>query len=178
MAKSANPPLCKCGCGYPTERYLDPSGRFKSYFRYIKGHRPSDVVNGTRTCLRCQERKPISDFGQSKRKNGSLVRSSYCRSCHSTITTENRKKRFGTIRNYWLQRRYGITSQEAELMAAGKDGVCPICRKRRATVVDHCHQTGRVRGLLCDGCNSAIGIIGDTKEALSRAVAYLSDTAE
>jgi hypothetical protein len=56
-------------------------------------------------------------------------------------------------------------------------GCCAICEKRlgrRGTYhIDHCHATGRVRGILCSGCNRAIGMLGDTSASVMRAVQYL-----
>lgn len=52
-------------------------------------------------------------------------------------------------------------------------GKCAICLAREATCVDHDHDTGDIRGLLCRKCNSAIGIIGETPELLDRAAKYL-----
>jgi hypothetical protein len=75
---------------------------------------------------------------------------------------------------------YGLTLSEYDALLAAQGGACATCRRRPDQLrrkenlhVDHCHQTGRVRGLLCYECNAAIGTLGDTAEALRRAVAYL-----
>ncbi|WP_338120071.1 endonuclease VII domain-containing protein [Streptomyces sporangiiformans] len=52
-------------------------------------------------------------------------------------------------------------------------GLCVICPKAPAIHVDHCHETGRVPGVLCFNCNSAIGKLGDDPDAVRRAAAYL-----
>lgn len=54
-----------------------------------------------------------------------------------------------------------------------RSGRCPICMKEGPLVCDHCHATGEVRGWICGRCNRAIGILGDTLEALERAALYL-----
>jgi hypothetical protein len=70
---------------------------------------------------------------------------------------------------------YGLTIANFEEMAANQRGRCAICNKRPdALVVDHCHETGVVRGLLCGPCNRAIGVLGDNAQGLGRAFAYLS----
>lgn len=69
-----------------------------------------------------------------------------------------------------LGRKYGITPEQWDAMFAAQSGVCAICKvpdrtgKHGKLVVDHCHSTGRVRGLLCTPCNISIGILGETPE--------------
>ena len=54
------------------------------------------------------------------------------------------------------------------------DGLCHLCKARPGVSIDHNHDTGRVRGLLCQGCNSALGVLGDSVEGLQRAIKYLA----
>lgn len=71
-----------------------------------------------------------------------------------------------------LKTRYGINPEEVEAMLAKQNGLCPLCGKPPKRVcVDHDHATGRVRGILCHGCNVGLGQL----EAIGvdRAVAYL-----
>jgi hypothetical protein len=78
-------------------------------------------------------------------------------------------------RNSMLKHRYGISTEDFNRMAADQDGGCAICGKWSAQLfVDHCHQSGIVRGLLCSGCNGAIGVLGDSPDGLSRALDYLA----
>lgn len=74
-------------------------------------------------------------------------------------------------RTRYYQSRYGLTIQEAKnlITTAGK---CKICCGDKKLVIDHDHTTGNVRGVLCDACNKGIGLLGDTKETLQRALAY------
>ncbi|WP_240203814.1 endonuclease VII domain-containing protein [Streptomyces actuosus] len=58
-------------------------------------------------------------------------------------------------------------------MAAARRGLCEICPNAPPEHVDHCRKTGRVRGVLCFNCNSAIGKLGDDPGAVRRAAAYL-----
>ncbi|MFF3494162.1 endonuclease VII domain-containing protein [Streptomyces sp. NPDC002795] len=62
-------------------------------------------------------------------------------------------------------------------MIASQMGVCVICLNAPAVHVDHCHETGRVRGVLCFNCNSAIGKLGDDPDTVRRATAYLEGNA-
>lgn len=76
-----------------------------------------------------------------------------------------------------LIREFGITLEQYQLMFAEQDGKCAICRKPcksgRQLAVDHCHDTGKVRGLLCMNCNRAIGWLEDDVDRLMAAAAYI-----
>lgn len=73
---------------------------------------------------------------------------------------------------------YGISADDFDKMLADQDGVCAFCkggpaRKTKRLFVDHCHETGRVRGLLCLSCNQALGRLGDNVESIERVLVYL-----
>ena len=72
-------------------------------------------------------------------------------------------------------RRYGLTVDQYDTLVGIQNGGCAVCGRvpDYELVPDHDHQTGAIRGLLCQGCNAGIGYLGDTIEALERALAYL-----
>lgn len=73
-------------------------------------------------------------------------------------------------------RRYGLSVAVYQDMLAVQGGVCAICLRPpvgRRLSVDHCHETGRIRGLLCHNCNVSLGLMGDSPDRLRSAVAYL-----
>ena len=72
-----------------------------------------------------------------------------------------------------LFKEHGMTRDEYDLLLEQQDGCCAICQKRKTLHIDHCHTTGEVRGLLCIGCNTALGKLGDDLKGLRAAVAYL-----
>lgn len=76
-----------------------------------------------------------------------------------------------------LKHNYGLTVEEFEALLLAQAGVCAICsqpsRSAKPLCVDHCHVTGRVRGLLCQHCNTAIGMMEDSTDRLKKAIAYL-----
>lgn len=80
-----------------------------------------------------------------------------------------------------LRINFGISVDAYEAMNAAQGGLCGICGKTDATgrrlAVDHCHATGKIRGLLCGVCNTGIGKLGDTVDRLERALAYLKRNA-
>jgi hypothetical protein len=80
----------------------------------------------------------------------------------------------GAQPSFYVER--GVTLEQFEAMMLAQGGVCAICREppqMRRLDVDHEHETGRVRGLLCRRCNTAIGKMRDDPKILLRAIAYL-----
>lgn len=81
-----------------------------------------------------------------------------------------------------LKVHYDMTEQDYEDMLLGQDGACKICGTTKPTgrwkvfAVDHCHATGKVRGLLCNECNRGIGLLGDNPDLLLKAALYLFDS--
>lgn len=84
--------------------------------------------------------------------------------------------------NKYLKRTYGITYRQYRLMHEAQGGRCKICdsegfvmanHHKMKLVVDQCHATGKVRGLLCHNCNRALGLLHDNIEHLSKAIDYL-----
>lgn len=74
-----------------------------------------------------------------------------------------------------LVRKYGVTQADYDRMLRDQDGRCAVCGKTQARAfdVDHCHTSGKVRGLLCTSCNRMIGHAGDSVERLRAAAEYL-----
>jgi hypothetical protein len=87
---------------------------------------------------------------------------------------------YGCWRNWWLLRKYGITNTQFAELLASQQGRCKICRieeNGRTWHVDHCHESGVVRGILCDKCNRGLGHFNDSAEVLRRAADYLEAAA-
>jgi Recombination endonuclease VII len=80
-------------------------------------------------------------------------------------------------RDYQL-RKYGINSQQYDVMFKNQNGMCAICGrppKNRRLNVDHCHKTGRIRGLLCWRCNRGLGFFwNDDPVLMKKAIEYLT----
>ena len=91
------------------------------------------------------------------------------------------------IKNTYLKKYFGITIDDYQSMLEKQKYVCAICCEREVEVnhktnnindlsVDHCHSTGKVRGLLCTKCNQGLGCFKDSKDLLRRASDYLNNT--
>lgn len=76
-----------------------------------------------------------------------------------------------------IKMRYKLTPERYYEMLQEQEGMCAVCERLpvegRKLCVDHCHDTGVVRGLLCDPCNRALGQIGDDLDRAHRMVRYL-----
>lgn len=92
---------------------------------------------------------------------------------------KNSKFAYAGKRNDNLKRLYGITEEAYQVLLEAQHYVCKICgapygsKKRANLCVDHDHQTGRIRGLLCESCNKMLGFSNDNPTLLLRAIQYL-----
>jgi hypothetical protein len=145
-----------------------------------------------KTCKRCNTEKSLLDFfGNKRRKDGV---STYCKPCQLEYQRkrysdpENHKQykmdrnvylknRKDSVRKWYLKTTYGLTPEEYSDMYLKYDGKCYICLEKKDYYlhVDHDHSTGKIRGLLCHGCNNALGLLKDSKESLLRAIEYLEN---
>lgn len=127
-----------------------------------------------RVCTSCGEYKTAENFGRcrdDKAKYGITVMGK-CKPCGRAIKIPGE-----------IKRRYGITIEEYWDMHEAQSGGCAICgsetsQNKRASnflplFIDHCHETGQVRGLLCSKCNHALGLMNDNPDLLEQAAQYL-----
>ena len=93
---------------------------------------------------------------------------------------ENKEKEIQYSTNYNRLRKIGITPEQYNTLLQKQNGVCAICKQTcsRALAADHCHTTGKVRGLLCNNCNRGLGHFKDSRELLETASAYLNTVDE
>ena len=109
-----------------------------------------------------------------------------CQECCAANTAANRSYRERNREALKQKRRvrerrdrYGLSETEYEAMLERQGNACALCgadgrvAHKEVLAVDHCHATGKVRGLLCDSCNRAIGLLGDDPDRLRLAALYL-----
>jgi hypothetical protein len=122
-------------------------------------------------CADCKRTKPYEEFPRNKNsKDGYHC---YCKACNNARTRESRQRLHGGSRHYHLKRRYGIGVNEFDELVLRQDGVCAICGRPNPEHVDHDHETGAVRGILCFNCNGGLGQFRDSIDALLAAASYL-----
>lgn len=155
----------------------------------------------TKQCTRCKEIKPLSSFYRVRGKDGYRSHCKECISKHQkeryandseykeyknqktrhkwTTDPELWSKRQLTARKSHLKRKYGMTVDQYSEMFKEQKECCAICGEHYTKVphqqlmVDHCHKTGKVRQLLCDLCNTALGKFKDSPELLEKAAEYV-----
>lgn len=125
-------------------------------------------------CGRCLKKLGQTEFGNS----------SWCKQCHRDYAKNHHIDNWKYRRDRQLQRRFGITQKEYDQMYADQDGRCFICRlsetkidsrtgKAQNLCVDHSHETGKVRKLLCNRCNTALGLMEENVELYKQHLSYI-----
>ena len=112
-----------------------------------------------KSCTQCGVNKEFNQF--SKAKLGKDGLRSKCKDCCAS---------------YEMNRIYGITLEDYDTMLEVQNGCCAICKTddvKGRFAIDHCHTTGKVRGLLCFDCNTGIGKLKDDPSLLLSAYEYL-----
>lgn len=131
-------------------------------------------------CTKCQKRRQSLFFYKDITKSDGL--DSWCANCRNKYKKDNRVKiierRKPKLREEQLKYCYGISKQDYDTMYKKQKGNCGICRQNEKTFsrilcVDHCHKTGKVRGLLCHKCNAALGAFKDNIKILNAAIKWL-----
>ena len=149
-------------------------------------------------CTKCLQVKSFAEFHNDKHKKDNLH--TQCKECHSLRNKTKRKtdivwremqaqrakqyrekypdKNRDTIRNSTLKAKYGITSKEYDTLFESQGYKCAVCGSSKNQVygkmpVDHCHNTGKVRGILCQSCNVTLGKVEEKEEILLALIEYL-----
>jgi hypothetical protein len=146
-------------------------------------------LEAMQTALRGRPRSPehARKIGEASRAlwaaGGPKFQSRECRGCGETFTPNSGPQRYCTPKCKSDSRyagKYGFPAREYRAMFERQGGKCALCgegekgwSRGRPLHVDHCHKTGRIRGLLCGDCNTALGRFGDDPTRLRAAIVYL-----
>lgn len=132
----------------------------------------------TKYCPACTQYKPVTDFGKNASSKDGRV--TYCKPClkgRRRVAYAADAKAREAARFAHKLRAYGMSREAYERLEGEQWGRCAICGELPSTThglcVDHDHEMGKVRGLLCNNCNAGLGYFGDSADVLRAAAAYL-----
>lgn len=131
-----------------------------------------------KTCCRCKLDKEDKYFSKYARLGLTGSLQGYCKLCASEIHKFRRKlfpeKMLKRGRKNGLKYKYSISTEDFDNLVFRQSGKCAICETEMFPPnVDHCHTTGKIRGLLCRSCNTGIGFLKDSPKILISAARYL-----
>ena len=109
-------------------------------------------------CFGCEKDLGLSEFH--KHKGRKLGVTELCKPCRNTKMVE---------------KRHGLESGGLKRLLEGQDYKCAICENVDNLAVDHCHSSGKIRGMLCNNCNNGIGRFKDNINSLQNAIKYLME---
>ncbi len=134
----------------------------------------------TKSCTKCGRTQSLKSFPKNKQCRDGVR--TVCKSCVS----EYRKKWWENgggkekQRDTNLKRAYGIDSSEWQRLFELQKGCCVSCERHQSSMlkslhVDHCHKSGKVRALLCDRCNRALGIMDEDAVSIRKLAEYANE---
>jgi hypothetical protein len=135
-------------------------------------------MNQTKGCNVCKVDQMLTEFHKdSSTKDG---RRSTCKQCANNRSKAQHEANPDRAKDQNLRRYYGISLADYIQMLEAQDGRCKICKTdvpggKGSFHVDHCHNSNKVRGLLCHHCNVGIGHFKDDISTLASAILYLSE---
>lgn len=130
-----------------------------------------------RQCTTCQRELSNDSFWPSMLERAGAIR---CKECAGKVSNAYKGRSKDKARDWHLKNKYGISLEEYEEMLQAQDGRCAICGMTfdleyipDSPRVDHNHTTGAVRELLCQRCNTGIGMLQESEDILTSAIDYL-----
>jgi hypothetical protein len=133
-----------------------------------------------KTCTGCHKDKPLSEFRWANKEK--TRRRGECKTCCSDKEKARKEKWLREKPEEWakarrdasIKHKYGVTAAQFDAMLLVQQGLCAICGEEMDNpYVDHCHSTNEVRGLLCNYCNTGLGMFKDNTDNLLSAIKYL-----
>lgn len=109
-----------------------------------------------KTCIKCGILKPLSDYHGHKTTKDK--KATACKPCYNEQTRDAK-----------YRTRYGLTAKQADEMKTG----CVVCGATKNLHIDHCHTSGKIRGVLCTNCNRGLGHFKDNPQLLRLAAEYI-----
>ena len=132
-------------------------------------------------CSKCKEVKSLDDFNKDLSFKDGL--NYCCRECSNAKLRQRYAEHSEHERNRQLKKNFGLTPEQFDSMVETQGGRCAICGtdepggKKTRFSIDHDHETGKVRGLLCNNCNVGIGRLKEDPFIFESAMVYLRSAA-
>lgn len=147
-----------------------------------------------RVCCKCSTEKELTQdnfYRRAARPGGFQYACKVCINGEAAWKKQDPEKRHAAVRRWYRTengqkwafraklRRYGLTQEQYEGLIASQNGNCAVCGlSLDVPVIDHCHATGRTRGILHGNCNVLLGLAGENTDVLKGAIAYLERNIE
>lgn len=144
-------------------------------------------------CSKCKTTKPLEEFTNNPKQ--SQGKANYCKPCsreyyakwktpemlQRKYTAKKQPERQVAHKSYYLLKKYNLTLEDYNKLWDSQEHCCKICKAKENTpgkgfAVDHCHTTGKVRGILCDRCNLLLGKAHDDCTLLEEVINYLKSS--
>ena len=153
-------------------------------------YKPEKIVDGQGfyKCIICKSIKSESEYHYRTRvyvETGLPIRETHCKLCSRKKYKDRRNSRKlrEMDKNTWRIHKYGIDTEEYNKMYIKQKKVCKMCKKNRPQImkngdirslhIDHNHDTGRIRGLLCTYCNTSLGLLEESTTRFFRGIIYI-----
>ena len=166
------------------KRYADKMGKATEDLSFVNN---LAISVGGKFCITCKSVKHPDEFHKPNKKQCNrrckdcacrIKRERYLRRGYSEKSKEYGRRR--RLRNPMEDRfrEYGMTLEKYNQMLENQQGKCAICgggreKQKYSFSVDHCHATGKIRGILCSNCNAGLGFFKDNPQSLTNALTYL-----
>jgi len=142
--------------------------------KYTSFEEKAEARKNQKLAAQRRYREKNRELMREKSKHYRLINRETCIERTKKWQRENPDKAKDTV----YRRKYGISLSEYQNMVAKRNGRCDICFEVKPLVIDHCHENGDIRGLLCDRCNVGIGCLEDNQERLISAAKYIAGHAK
>lgn len=141
-------------------------------------------------CSKCKTYKTLENFWKNPRYRDGFM--GQCKSCRNEAKRQRRldplvreeensrrRETRGSTRWEQIKSKYGLTRDDYNRILVSQGGLCRLCsQEMKYPHIDHCHITGKVRGILCSKCNTGLGKFNDSEELLGKAIEYLREARE
>lgn len=143
-----------------TEQQKQSNREKAKRYRDKLAQRTPPLAIGTQICVECKTEKPMDQFNRKISEKTGFQR--HCRECNKRINREQ-----------YFKHNWGISLEELEQLKLAQNHCCACCGESAELVIDHHHETGIIRELLCSPCNVAIGYLNDSIERVNKLAEYL-----